>query len=484
MKTFTRKALLIGLSFLLLHSLRAQKMLDPTDTLVNYDSTHPPVQPPYGKIGKWVRTPSMDWNSIAYKAYIYKGSDFRLHFPQTYKPGDGKKYPILVFYHGNGEIGSIYDNETTLRNGGLLFHKMEVQKIFDGYIIIMQNQYGWGTTQFNNIDNLIDTLVQEYGGDPYRVIQNGLSGGGQGIWEHLSADPTYFAAACPMSAALPEYATSSVVNTLKYTPIWNLDGGLDSNPAPYTAQQVANNYLAQGANYVYTNFPNLGHGTWDSTWALPGFWPFVNNAYLSNPWPLFNTTQFCPGHNFKVTLGIVPGLDGYQWRRNDSVIAGATSNSITVTQPGLYDARVLRGTTWSDWSHKPVSIISGLPPLTFTITQPNCTTASGKIVVTAPAGDTVFFSLDGGNFSTNGVFDSLTPGIYHITAHNSACGGSIFTDTIKPQPVTPGKLSIAVTQPSCTQAKGSFTINATDTSFTWSINNGHSYSKTTKYTGL
>ena len=174
MKTFTRKALLISLSILLLHSLQAQKMLDPTDTIVNYDSTHPPVQPSYGKIGKWVRTPSMDWNSDAYKCYIYKGSDFRLHFPQTYKPGDGKKYPILVFYHGNGEIGPIYDNETTLRNGGLLFHKMENAGTYDGYIIVMQNQYGWGSTQFNNLNNLIDTLVQEYGGDPYRVIQNGL----------------------------------------------------------------------------------------------------------------------------------------------------------------------------------------------------------------------------------------------------------------------------------------------------------------------
>src|SRR5579872_931208 len=224
MKTFTLKVLLAGLFFLSLQSVRAQKMLDPNDTLVNYDTAHPPVQPPYGQIGKWVRTPWLDWSSTSYKCYIYKGSDFRLHFPQTYKPNDGKKYPILVFYHGNGEIGPIYDNETTLRNGGLLFHKMEVQGVFDGYIIVMQNQYGWGSTQFDNLNNLIDTLVQEYGGDLYRVIQNGLSGGGQGIWEHLATDPTYFAAACIMSAALPEYATSGVVDTLKYTPIWNLDG--------------------------------------------------------------------------------------------------------------------------------------------------------------------------------------------------------------------------------------------------------------------
>ena len=370
MKTFTLKVILVGLSFLFLHSVQAQKMLDPSDTLVNYDSMHRPVQPAFGKIGKWAWTPSMDWSTTAYKAYIYNGSDFRLHFPQTYKPNHGKKYPIIVFYHGDRKEGPIYDNETTLRNGMLTFHKMEVQGVYDGYIIVMQNNFGWGEVQFANLQNLVDTLVQEYGGDPYRVIQNGLSGGGQGVWQQLVRNPTYFAASIPMSAALVQDATPADVNILQFTPIWNLDGGLDDDPTPYDAQKVASAFQSAGGNYTYTNFTTLGHGTWDSTWAEPNFWPYVNSAYLSNPWPLFDQTIFCPGENVKVTLGIVPGLDGYQWRRNDTIIAGATTDSIVVTQAGTYDARVLRGQTWSDWSHVPVVISSGLPPLTFTVTQP------------------------------------------------------------------------------------------------------------------
>ncbi|HET6255321.1 MAG TPA: hypothetical protein VFE32_14670 [Puia sp.] len=484
MKTFALKVLLVGLSLFFLHSVQAQKMLDPTDTLVNYDSTHKPVQPAYGKIGKWVRTPSMDWNSSAYKAYIYQGSDFRLHFPQTYKPNDGKKYPIMVFYHGDGEEGSIYDNETTLRNGMLTFHKMEVQGVFDGYIIVMQTQYGWGPAQFFNLQNLIDTLVQEYGGDPYRVIQNGLSGGGQGVWQQLVRNPTYFAASIPMSAALTQDATPADVNMLKFTPIWNLDGGQDNDPPPYEAQLVANDFLSAGANYVYTNFTTLAHNTWDSTWEEPNFWPYVNNAYLSNPWPLYDRTIFCPGENVKVTLGIVPGLDGYQWRRNDTIISGANTDSIVVSQAGTYDARVLRGQNWSDWSHIPVVISSGLPPLTFTITQPTCTVTTGKITVSAPARDTLYYSLDGKNFNTKGVFDSLKPGIYNITIKNSICAASVFTDTIKPQPVTPAKPVTTVVQPSCSSPKGAFTITVTDTSFRWSINNGHNYGTATKFTNL
>jgi predicted esterase len=484
MKTFTLKVLLVGLSFLSLHSVQAQKMLDPNDTIVNYDSTNPPVQPPYGKIGKWVRTPSMDWSTTAYKCYFYQGSDFRLHFPQTYQPNDGKKYPIIVFYHGDGEEGPIYDNETPLRNGMLTFHKMEVDGIYDGYIIVMQNQYGWGLAQFINLQNLIDTLVQEYGGDPYRVIQNGLSGGGQGVWQQLVRNPTYFAAAIPMSAALTQDATPGDVDTLKWTPIWNLDGGQDNDPTPYEAQQVATDFLSQGANYTYTDFTTLGHNTWDSTWEEPNFWPYVNSAYLSNPWPLYGQTMFCPGQSVKTTIGIVPGLDGYQWRRNDTIIAGATTDSLVITQPGTYDARVLRGQNWSNWSPIPVVISSGLPPLTFAVTQPSCAVATGQISISAPPTDTLYYSLNGQSFTTRGVFDSLSPGIYNITIKNSICSASVFTDTIQPQPFTPPPPTITVTQPSCSSPQGAFVITVTDTTLKYSINNGKNYNTYTKFANL
>ena len=51
----------------------------------------------------------MNISAISIKAY-----PFRLHFPKTYNPSanDGKKYPVLVFFHGLGESDtSIYDNE-------------------------------------------------------------------------------------------------------------------------------------------------------------------------------------------------------------------------------------------------------------------------------------------------------------------------------------------------------------------------------------
>ena len=53
------------------------------------------------------------------------------------------------------------------------------------------------------------------------------------------------------------------------------------------------------------------------------------------------------------------GFAGYEWRKNGSTIAGATSNTLNVTAAGLYEARVLRDGTWSDWSHVPINIRPG-----------------------------------------------------------------------------------------------------------------------------
>jgi hypothetical protein len=120
----------------------AQSVLDPSDPVITYNSSNPPTEPPYGQIGKWVRTVRLGWNTTAYKAYIYKGCAFRLKFPKSYDPlaNDGKKYPMLVFFHGLGETGSIYDNEYQLYHGGQGFANAVTNGSFDGYILCMQSQ--------------------------------------------------------------------------------------------------------------------------------------------------------------------------------------------------------------------------------------------------------------------------------------------------------------------------------------------------------
>src|SRR5690348_14858725 len=134
--------LITAFLLLILQAAYSQSVLNPNDPIVEYDSLNPPKQPASGQIGKWVRTNRhFNWNTDSYKAYILNGCAFRLKFPKTYDPAatDGKRYPMIVFFHGHGEIGTIYDNEYQLLNGGQKFMNAVDDGTFDGYILCMQS---------------------------------------------------------------------------------------------------------------------------------------------------------------------------------------------------------------------------------------------------------------------------------------------------------------------------------------------------------
>ncbi|GAC1705341.1 MAG: hypothetical protein NVS9B7_10180 [Flavisolibacter sp.] len=339
-------------------SLHGQSMLNPTDAVVTYNPSARPTQPAYGQIGKWVRTVRMGWNSDDYKAYIYNGHAFRLKFPKTYNPtvNDGKKYPIMIFFHGYGEKDSIYDNEFQLYHGGDLFQTAINNGTFDGYALFMESTGYWGSSSYQAIIDLVNYMITNNKLDPFQIMLNGLSAGGQGVWEILNSYPSYFCAAMPMSWSSTYYTQAAFVNTVKFTPVWLSQGGLDGNPAPYTTHQVRDAMLNAGANFKLTEYPNTAHNTWDGQWNNMDFWPFFKKTYSSNPWTLGGKTQFFPGEAIQATIGLNAGFDGYQWRKDGALIAGASTNSINVTQLGLYDARVQRNGLWSDWSRTPVTL--------------------------------------------------------------------------------------------------------------------------------
>ena len=362
-------------------------ILNRLDPVITYNAASPPTQPAYGTIGKWVRTKRLNWNTDSFKCYIYKGRPFRLKYPKTYNPtaADGKVFPMFVFFHGAGEGSTnLFDNEYQLAHGGSFFNTSVDNGTFDGYILTLQTTASWGVAEYADVRELIDYMTTNNKLDQFRVYTNGLSAGAQGTWEMYINYPTYIAGLIPMSGVYSAYSDPSFVNKVKYTPIWNFHGGKDGAPAPSTAAQVTAAMAAQGAKYVDVMYADLGHGTWDRVWSEPGFWPFYNKAYMSNPWALFGRTDFCTGDPINVTVGVVAGFNGYRWRKDGTVIPGATSNSIQVTALGVYDCQVLKGSTWSDWSHTPVTIKIKAPTVT-----PNIA-ISGLMskVIPAPDGNT------------------------------------------------------------------------------------------------
>jgi hypothetical protein len=381
---------------LLMQTTNAQSIIDPTDQVVNYDSLHPPPIPNDGQITKWVRTPNdavnnpdpkigrnPGWNTDVYKAYIFQKLAFRVEFPKSYNPtaNDGKKYPIIIFLHGKGEnavpplydvkTGLNYDNEWQLLQGPHEFDQAIQNGTYDGYVIAPQvaDQW-WKGLRLAPLMEVVKYMIANNKVDPFHIIVNGLSDGGTACWDMLDMFPNYLCASTPMSGPVKNLPMDSAyISSKRFTPIWVAQGGLDTGPTPQETANVADSMLKYGSNFKESLYPELEHRTWYRFWSEPGFWPFVNLAYSSNPWMLGGLRNPWPGAPFRDTIGIAPPgsgvfddghtFTGYLWRWNGSEITGQTSNTLAVTSAGIYDAMVQRDGIWSDWSHVPIVIRPG-----------------------------------------------------------------------------------------------------------------------------
>lgn len=348
-------------------------VLDPDDPVVNYNSDNPPTAPPYGTIGKWVRTPRMSWNTSAWKAYYYKGMAFRILFPKSYKTDSTKKFPLLLFFHGEGEKGTVYDNELQLANCGSKLTTSVQNGTFDGFVVFPQSPYGgWAADQFTVVNEFINYMVLNVRADKFRIIVSGLSSGGDGTWRFADTYPKLVAAATPISATTATEKDPNFIDTIQDIPIWLSQGGQDKNPLPSFSADVVQGLVAAGMDIrtvqpggtqygpasegFYIVYPNNAHNTWDAHYNEPQAFSYILRAYKSNPHVYFGKREFCPGTPINAKLELTPGFTGYQWSKNGVIISGATTNSITVTDTGTYAARIIDGADTSDWSHWPAEI--------------------------------------------------------------------------------------------------------------------------------
>ncbi len=401
-------------------------IFNPNDPIVTYNAANPPTQPVSGP-GKWVRTSRLSWNTSSFKCYIYKGIAFRLKYPKTYVPGNGKKYPLYLFFHGVGEIGSIYDNEYQLYNGGKRHSDSADKGVFDGYLLYPQTsaQY-FSSVQLTYVQELIEQyLIPEAQVDPFRISVNGLSGGGNATWNSFFLSQKLFAAVLPISNASSDYSNQIDVN--KFNRIWLFQGALDKSPDPIYGRSLKNSSIASGANFRYTEYPTRGHDCWNQAWAERDYFPFLNTSHKANPWSLGGRTDFCPQETISQVIGVSAGFDGYEWRKNGQLISGANTNTITATSIGIYDCRVLRGTEWSPWSPMPVelklrtSLVSPTPEMADYASKV-LPSPDGKTTVQLKAPDGaasyMWTKVGVGTVGTSNIY-TAGPGTYQVVVNQS-----------------------------------------------------------------
>jgi hypothetical protein len=166
----------------------------------------------------------------------------------------------------------------------------------------------------------------------------------------------------------------------------------------------------------------------------------------------------------------------YSFDNGATYQASATSNALIA---GTYQV-ITQNTTTNCTSTALSETINAQPVTpsvpTLTVTQPTCSISTGTITVNTPTGMT--YSIDGVDYTnTTGIFSSLAPNAYTVTAKSSGgCVSPSASATINPAISTP---VLSITQPTCSTPTGSSLVQSpTGAGITYSID-GVDYSNTT-----
>jgi len=207
---------------------------------------------------------------------------------QYFKPvnkDDGKKHPLIIWFHGNGEGGyKDYQNNVSQKlanRGAVAFAEDKAQKIFGGaYVVAPQADDTWYNNYtkgyIKSVKAMIDEFVSENNIDKNRIYVFGASAGGYMSFRMMIEYPDYFAAFSTSAAALDKAATSGGVATtaqdlmkIRNKPLWMVHAKNDPTISyENTSKRVYDVLSKYGA--ILSSYPNVkigeteynGHWSW------------------------------------------------------------------------------------------------------------------------------------------------------------------------------------------------------------------------------
>jgi Bacterial Ig domain len=250
-------------------------------------------------------------------------------------------------------------------------------------------------------------------------------------------------------------------------------------------------YSIDDATYTNTNgvFISIPAGTYSVTAKNAGgcISPPTSVAINAQPptpaTPSVNITQpTCSTATGTLTVtaptggGLTYSIDGTNYSNSTGIFTGVAAGTYSVTARSTQGCTSIAASVTVNPQPPTPSV-----PTAIAASQPSCVVATGTIVVSAPTGAGMTYSIDGLVYiNTTGSFSGVGAGTYSVTAKNSqGCISPSTLVTIDPQPAIPAAPTTSVTQPTCAFAKGSITISApTGAGMTYSIN-GATYTNAT-----
>jgi len=181
-----------------------------------------------------------------------------------------KKYPLLVFLHGVGELGNGTSDLSKLLVNAV--PKLLNQKKFPAQFTVGGNNFSFivlnpqfkAWPQPADVNSLVNYAIQHYRIDTTRIYVSGLSMGGGAAWDYAVAYSNRIAALVPISgASWPSQAQMGNIANAGL-PVWafhNDDDGTVSSATTKTNVNNVNSFKPNPAAQM-TIWPTGGHDAW------------------------------------------------------------------------------------------------------------------------------------------------------------------------------------------------------------------------------
>ena len=226
---------------------------------------------------------------------------YSIFLPDDFRPrpgaGEPKRYPLILFLHGKGEMGPMIERVREHGTPRLVESDPEFRKKF-GFIVLAPQINGVMSmeearaAQYNMA--VLDVVCKLYPVDTDRIYVTGFSFGGTGSWRTAIEFPERFAAAAPFCGrAIDEKLVDPQIvgQRLKNLPIWAVVGSDDRKDGEDAYDFTNGNiYMVKllmgvGANIRFTLIPHTGHDIWDPYYGGDEFYQWLLSNTRGHPSP-------------------------------------------------------------------------------------------------------------------------------------------------------------------------------------------------------
>ncbi|OLC99058.1 MAG: hypothetical protein AUH86_03300 [Acidobacteria bacterium 13_1_40CM_4_58_4] len=236
--------------------------------------------------------------SVQYKYQVFVPDNWTLK----------KKWPVILFLHGAGERG---DDGLIQTEVGISTAIRRDRSRVPAIVVMPQcrKDVWWTDSAMGDVAMAaLEQVQKEFHGDSHRIYLTGLSMGGYGTWYLAGKYPGKFAAIAPICGGIlmPDKARAQspddqspyleAAKRIGKTPVWIFHGGDDPVVPASESRRMAEAMktvigqdavhahpqatIADLAEVIYTEYPGVGHNSWNNAYAEPDVFSWLLGKFL------------------------------------------------------------------------------------------------------------------------------------------------------------------------------------------------------------